>query len=406
MTPKQIIYSINYATALFGASVADSESERFRDSLEELLGGGIRPIPLGRARMGIYLLLRQAIKGGRNKVILSPYTVPDVINMVVLAGGESVFVDFVAKSTNIDLNHMESLISEDVACVLITHYHVNQNDLAGIKSLCERKGVSLFEDCAISLSGKINNKHVGTESDGAILSLSGFKFLNYFWGGCVFSRHKSITQSLERETKDWGRLGRRDYLPQVLRTLKYDLATRKPIFDWVVFPLIRMRQRRSTEAVNLSPLRLESPTIDKTLQSLPSGSALSEWNVKFPVLDRFLEYRKRIAAIYDSYLIECAVSPETSKEIKDGSCFVNYPIYVGQKLRNSIYKELIFAGYDVGASLYPNCHEHEKFRDAKGKSANVKDLVRSVITLPTHPRVSESYAHEIGSTVLEMLRKA
>ncbi|MDP2829685.1 MAG: DegT/DnrJ/EryC1/StrS family aminotransferase [Sulfuricellaceae bacterium] len=403
MTPKQIIYPINYTRALFGASSALTEVEQFRKVTGGMLGGGVELIPLGRARMGIYLLVKQAIRGGKNKVILSPYTIPDVINMVVLAGGEPVFVDFVHRSTNVDVSHLEGLIADNVACVLVTHYHVNQNDFYLIKALCERKGVYLFEDCAISLSGKIDNKHVGTESDGAILSLSGFKFLNYFWGGCVFSRHKAIFQALETETREWRRLDRWDYLPQVLKTLKYDLATRYPFFDWAVFPLIKLRQRRSAEAVNLSPPRLESVAIDATLESLPSASALAEWNGKFSTVGRNLQHRRRVAAIYDQYLLEHVVAGETDKIVREGSCFVNYPIYVGQPLRNGIYKNLILSGYDIGASLYPNCHEHDKFADAKGKSSNVRDLVRSVITLPTHPRVSEHYAHVLGRTVAQAI---
>lgn len=403
MTPKQIICPINYTRALFGRYSADVESEQFRNAIGGILGEDVGLIPLGRARMGIYLLVKQAIRNGKNKVILSPYTIPDVINMVVLAGGEPVFVDFVDRSTNIDVGHLEELIADDVACVLVTHYHVNQNDFHLIKALCEGKGVYLFEDCAISLSGTIDGRHVGTESDGAILSLSGFKFLNYFWGGCVFSRHKAIFKALENETRDWQRLAPRDYLPQVLKTLKYDFATRYPFFDWAVFPLIKLRQRRSTEAVNLSPPRLESIAIDATLESFPSATALAEWNGKFSTVEKDLEHRRRVAAVYDQYLLGHAVAGETDKTVREGSCFVNYTIYVGQPKRNSVYKNLILSGYDVGASLYPNCHEHEKFVDVKGKSANVRDLVRAVITLPTHPRVTEKYAHVLGRTVAQAI---
>jgi dTDP-4-amino-4,6-dideoxygalactose transaminase len=57
----------------------------------------------------------------------------------------------------------------------------------------------------------------------------------------------------------------------------------------------------------------------------------------------------------------------------------------------------------VGASLYPNCHEHERFRSAAGRSDNVRDLVRSVITLPTHPGVSEKYARVLAEAVNEAL---
>jgi dTDP-4-amino-4,6-dideoxygalactose transaminase len=262
----------------------------------------------------------------------------------------------------------------------------------------------VFEDCALSLPGRIGDRHVGAESDGAILSLSGFKFLNYFWGGCVFSKLPSVVDALRHETERWPRLGRRDYLPQALRTMKYDFATRSPIFDLAVFPFLK--QKRSSGAVNLVPPRLESTAFEGTLQSLPSATALAEWNAKLDRLSEYLEHRRRIASIYDEQLREHMVSRETPGEIRDGSCFVNYPIYVGEKWRDRAFRNLLAAGYDVGVSLYPNCHEHSKFSSASGKSGNVADLVRSVITLPTHLRVGERYARLLARAAAEELGAA
>jgi len=403
MIPKQAIYPIDYAKALFGSCSAKAESEQFHRLLGEIVGNGVALIALGRARMGIYLLVGHAIPSSRKKGSLSSNTIPDVGNMVVIAGGEPVFVDVVPRSTNIDLDHLETLIGDEVACVLITHYHVNQNDYAAIKSLCEQNNIRLFEDCAISLSGTIDGRHVGTESDGGILSLSGFKSLNYFWGGCVFSRHKELIESLGRETGGWNRLRRRDYLPQVLKTMQFAIATRSLIFDLLVFPLLKARQRKTADAVNLSPPRLETRVIDDSLRSLPSGSALAEWNSKVHMLDGYLSHRRRIAGIYDEYLRECMASAESNTLTRAGSCFVNYPVYVGPSLRDAVYKTLMFGGYDVGASLYPNCHRHERFQNSAGRSSNVDDLVRSVITLPTHPRVDETYARRLAESVAKAI---
>lgn len=404
MTPKQIIYPLGYFKALLSTPDAEAESKAFCAGLAPILGSKVSVTPMGRARMGLHLLVKYALRSGRRKVVLSPYTIPDVVNMVALAGAEPVFVDFAPGSTLIDLGHLESLLTPDVAATIITHYHVNQSGLGEIKGLCEARGVLLFEDCAISLGGTVGGRHVGTQSDGAILSLSSFKFLNYFWGGVVFSRQPAVAEFLRQETKAWPRLGRRDYFPQVLRTLKYDLATRSPFFDWGVAPLIRFRQRRSTETVNLAPPRLESEAIDSTLTALPSASALSEWRSKLSIVDQHLRHRRMIASIYDRYLADRMVSQVPGRDVRDGACFVNYPVYAGQSLRNTVYRKLILDGLDVGASLYPNCHEHNKFRSAAGKSDSVRDLVRSVITLPTHPRVTEEYAHVLGETVARLLK--
>src|SRR5262249_38754161 len=125
--PKQIIYPLRYVRPLFCRDV--DSGERFEANFKALLGGGIHAIALGRARAGIYLLVKYAVSSKRNRVVLSPYTIPDVVNMVKFAGGAPVFVDHLPNSTNLDVEHLSSLLDDSVCCVLMTHYHVNQNQM-------------------------------------------------------------------------------------------------------------------------------------------------------------------------------------------------------------------------------------------------------------------------------------
>jgi dTDP-4-amino-4,6-dideoxygalactose transaminase len=93
-----------------------------------------------------------AVRSGRRRVLLSPYTIPDVVTMVIL-GGEPVFFDFEPNSTSCEINLFDSLINDHTACAMITHYHVNEPRLAEITGLCRARGVFLFDDCAISFGG-------------------------------------------------------------------------------------------------------------------------------------------------------------------------------------------------------------------------------------------------------------
>jgi perosamine synthetase len=59
-------------------------------------------IMVPRARFGLCLALRQLINPGK-EIILSPYTIYDVINMVVCAGGRPVFAEPERETCNMDL---------------------------------------------------------------------------------------------------------------------------------------------------------------------------------------------------------------------------------------------------------------------------------------------------------------
>src|SRR5581483_5595787 len=143
---------------------------------------------IGRARAGLYLLAKSAVNGCRNKVVLSPYTIPDVINMIPFAGGRPVFADSLEGSTNIDVDHLETLLDNQTCCVIVTHYHFNQSQLAAIRGLCASRGIALFDDCALALGAAEAGSRIGSTTDGSVLSFSGFKTLNYFWGGAVSAR--------------------------------------------------------------------------------------------------------------------------------------------------------------------------------------------------------------------------
>ncbi len=103
------------------------------------------------------------------------------------------FVDLLPDSTNIDLDHLRTLLDDRTACVLVTHYHVNQNNMAEIARLCRDRGVALFEDCAICFGAEVAGRPAGTAGDAAVFSLSGFKIVNFFWGGFIVTAIRSFS---------------------------------------------------------------------------------------------------------------------------------------------------------------------------------------------------------------------
>jgi perosamine synthetase len=402
-TPKQIIYPLRYARSLL---YRDCASEHlFEKQFAVLLTGNVFVIPIGRARGGIYILVKLAVTAKKRRIIMSPYTIPDVVNMARFAGAEPVFVDVLPNSTNVDMEHLSQLIDDRTACVLITHYHVTQNQTIEIRDICRQRGAALYDDCALAIGADIDGSHIGGVTDASVFSLSGFKALNFFWGGAITTASKELAQRLSAAITEWPRLRASQYAGQLLKTLKYDLATRQHLFARVVFPVLRSRIN-SGEIEDILPLsRIESTVLDETITSRPSFSATAEWSRKISSVPAFLSHRRNIASIYDGYFRENSVSPETSVQVRSGSCFVNYPIFVETAKRNGIYKGILARGFDVGLSLYPNTHETPGFEQIDGRSGNVSALVRSVITLPTHPRTSAAYAQRLAIAVKSVLKE-
>ena len=70
--------------------------------------GAGQAVCTARARIGIHLAVRALVAPGK-KVVMSPYTITDVVNMVVSAGGIPVFADTERETCNIDPAEIERL---------------------------------------------------------------------------------------------------------------------------------------------------------------------------------------------------------------------------------------------------------------------------------------------------------
>ncbi len=396
--PKHIIYPLHYFD--FSWNRSEKTIEEFEAKLAEHLGDGVYVKLIGRARAGLFLLAKLAIGGVRKKVILSPFTIPDVVNMVKFAGAQPVFVDVVRDSTNIDLDHLCDLIDESTCCVIVTHYHFNHAQMDEIRKVCAEKNIMLVDDCALAFgASESNGRMIGTTTDARVFSFSGFKTLNFFWGGAITTRSPELAKRISHEIRDWRPLRRSQYLEQLLKILKYDLMTRKGAFSAITFPLLRRKVLRENNQEILPMVRVESKEVNQTILSRPSPWAIQEWNRKLETVGAFAQHRRAIAAVYDKTLQAHLVSKETPIAARTNSCLVNYPIIVGARSRTEIFKRIMSEGFDAGLSLYPNVHEMQGFERIPGESSNVSRLIRTVISLPTHPRISKEYASDLSQVV-------
>lgn len=400
---KQRIMPLSY-TRLFRRG-SDRDEQRFLLRIGDLMGSDVHPVPLGRARMGLHLLTKLAVREGRRRVLMSPFTIPDIVTMVVLAGGEPVFYDFEERSTAASLSSVRRLVDNRTAAIIVTHYHVNEPRLEEIKKLASAHGAYLFDDCALAFGGSIGGRPIGTQTDASVFSFSSFKFLNYFWGGLATTKNAELAHGLKAAMEKWPRLTSRAYLAQAKACLRYDVATSPAIFQWLVFPLIRNRFRKSASSHGLEYVRIETDEIDSTLASRPALAAFAEWTPKLERVERWLAKRRAIVDIYRAQIGGFMIGADTPDEIVSGSCFANFPVFIPKEHCSQMARSLTLDGFDVGRALYPNAHRHPKFVDTPGESTNVDELVASTIYLPTHFGVTPDYAHALATRVNDKITR-
>ena len=125
--PRYRIYTTprSYLTVAAGLLTG---KQRFTDKTAALqsamsaLTGSAFTLPMPQCRVGIYHAVKHLVPPGK-KILLSPYTLTDVINMVICAGAVPVFVYIDRATCNISPQAIAAAIDSDTAAVLVTHLH-------------------------------------------------------------------------------------------------------------------------------------------------------------------------------------------------------------------------------------------------------------------------------------------
>ena len=152
-----------------------------------------------QGRFGLYLALRQLIKPGQ-EVILSPYTIYDVVNMVICAGGKPVFADIERETCNLDPREVEQLVSSHTGAVITTHLHgLSSSRIEELAAFCRERGIPLIEDAAQAFGGAVGGKPVGSFGDVGIYSFGRVKNVNAFYGGAVVCRDPAVAARIRAE---------------------------------------------------------------------------------------------------------------------------------------------------------------------------------------------------------------
>ena len=362
--------------------------ERFRVAFAGFVGVP-NALPLPRARSGIYLAVRALIEPGQ-KVVLSPYTIHEVVNMVICAGGVPVFADIERDTCNMNPRAARDLIDDETGAVLATHLHGLAMEVEELARHCRERGVAFIEDAAQSLGTRLRGRSVGSFGDAGVFSFGMYKNLTTFLGGMLVTPigelHESLAAELSRQPPQ--ALG--EILAEVAKAFTTDVATWPPLFGSIVYRLFRFGFLNDVELLNKrvrveddAQLRDAVPASYLTqMRPLQARIALAHWGR----VERDIESRVRHARIYAEGLgdIEELILPPFRE---DGShTYSYYPIQYRD--RDALLRHLTLEGCDLAAQHLKNCADLPCFGAFARDCPNARATAAATILLPTYPRYS------------------
>jgi len=343
-----------------------------------------------QCRVGIYLAVKALIKPGQ-EVILSPYTITDVINMVIFAGGRPVFADVDRETCNISVAEVERLINPNTGAVLITHLHGLAAEGKRIKEICDHFNVPMIEDVAQSFSVYEQGKALGTIGDVGVFSFEMHKNLTTWLGGAVITNRGDVVEKIRAELKSFSH----PPLPGITRKVKsgfiHDIAGSPVIFQLLTYPILRYSYLNSVKFINDKVKR--KPQESKPATELPD--VYKSWYTPFQArlglsqlnkIDRDIKIRIDNALLYYEGLKdidELILSPLRT----DGSnTYLWFPIQYSN--REELLRFMFTHGRDIAAGHFTSTADSPKFKEFYRDCPNSRKVEKELIYLPTYPGYS------------------
>ena len=359
---------------------------------------------VNQARIGVYLAVKTIVKKTkRNEILLSPYTIADVINMVILAGGHPIFVDINIETFNIDEKLIEEKISPNTAAIMVTHLHGLMCEMEEILRLSKKHNIYLIEDSAQSFGAKDLNLSAGTIGDIGIYSFGMYKNISSVYGGGLVCKDNELFNLIKSEHELFDNFSIFWFLKKVFKALITNLATSKLLFRYLVLPIIKFGYFKNIKSVNqfveteLDVSRKEFlPKIYKTKPS-PIQAALLSNKIDNVIKDN--EIRIKFANLYYENLkniedIKLSHNNKLSRNI-----YTYFPIFI--KDLESLRSFLIKNNIDIGPQHYKNTASLDSFKDFMLDCPVAEEVSGSVLLLPTYPRYGKKNVYKLLNLINE-----
>ena len=306
----------------------------------------------------------------RRKVILPAYTCYSVPSAVRKAGLDPVPCDIAAGSFDYDYDQLGSLLGDDVLCVLSVHLFGIPSDTNRLNGMCQPLGIFVVEDAAQALGVQHAGSWLGTRADVGFFSLGRGKNITAGSGGLIVTNSDEIGRNLQ------ARIGRLppSRLTDDIRTCVLLSLSSLFISPWLFWlpaglPFLKLGE---TLFHGDFPIRRFS-----TFQLM----LLRDWRARLDVL---AASRRRAASVYLARIVG-------AKDYAPELAYLRFPLLVDSQVKDRILSE--GAGRRYGIShMYPTsvgaipelqgCLRETRFPEAER-------VCRSLLTLPTHPLLSE-----------------
>lgn len=405
--PRFLLYSSfrDYLRILYDITTNQTEKGEYCLKLEEWIKGAYATqyaLCMPQARVGIYLTIKSITQKKKN-IILSPYTIIDVVNMVICAGATPIFCDINEETCNINPQKAEKLIDSNTAAIMVTHLHGLAAEILKFKAICQEHDILLIEDAAQAFGAKINDRHAGTIGDIGIFSFGRYKHVSSLFGGMLVTNQKSLHTKISNQYAKFTKTSKSKLIKRCLELLIKDLLTKTFLFQLVLFPFIRISEKY--DIIFLKRIFGSENDLTKK-EKIPSSylERMSESQAKMAINQLVQVKANNLKRIENAQIYYQALKKNSTIKLPPmrddlSHIYTYYPVQVSD--RECLIRYLISSNRDASIQHYKNCADLVIFEKYYRECPIARKVSHSTILLPTYPRYRIT---EIEKTCNEILK--
>lgn len=297
------------------------------------------------------------------EVIVPTNTFIATANAVVFAGARPVLADIKEGSYFLAPGEVEKRITQKTKAVIAVHIAgIIDPAIEEIKSICDRKGIVLIEDCAHALGSSYKGKMAGTFGLAGCFSFYPTKLITTAAGGMLITAEKKLAE--------------------------YAKSAR-----------LHGAGRGLTEIVNMGN--------DWFLDEIRSAMGVSQ----LKSINLFIARRNKIAQYYDQLLKTTKLILRFEKSPLASCAYYKYPVQIAADVDIPEIKRIFQKkyGFELESAYWPTCHLQPLYKKMFGYKHGCFPVAESIlgkqITLPIHANMTKKDACYAFKSVVSEIGK-
>lgn len=130
------------------------------------------------------------------EVITTPFTFASTTHAIVRKGLKPIFCDINPCDYTIDVNNLESLITEQTSAIIPVHVYGNICNVNEIERIAQKYNLKVIYDAAHAFGVIVDGIGIANFGDASMFSFHATKVFNTIEGGAVTSKNESIIKQL------------------------------------------------------------------------------------------------------------------------------------------------------------------------------------------------------------------